>query len=397
MRTLRFLAAAAVVAVGTTPVLAQDLNERLQIHGSLNAAYAQSDSLPSFGIPKTGTTNYRAFVLQFRYQLSDDDAIVTQFLNRRLGNSPLQAANPDVQLNWAYWQHKEGDWTLRAGRNPLPRGFFNETRFIGTVLPLYRTGPSVYGETFETIDGLVLSRRADFGAGFNFEGHAFAGGSRINVLFPQGNTVGLVDIRLEKFVGGQVFLTTPIPGTRVGGFFGTYNVGSVNPYRQNTYLVSAEAVYDRAFFRAEGTRFWHSESSIAGRPFNEQQGNRIDYLAGYVQAGVKPLSKLTLITEFNSSRTKIFLPEIPIPNVGPTRFPEAFQHDIDAAIGASWAINPTTVVKLEGHQARGYAYDVPVISVAPGFAGTPPALRPVTNINPWRRNRYVIASLAISF
>jgi hypothetical protein len=397
MRSRTTAAILSLLAVAAAPLTAQDLGDRLQIHGSLNAAYAQSDSLPSFGIPKTGTTNYRAFALQFRYQLSEDDAIVTQFLNRRLGNSPLQAANPDVQLNWAFWQHREGDWTLRVGRNPLPRGFFNETRFIGTVLPLYRTGPAVYGETFETIDGLVLSRRGEVGAGFNFEGHAFAGGSRINVLFPSGQTVSLIDIRLERFIGGQLFLTTPIPGTKLGGFFGTYNVGQTDPYRQSTALVSAEAVYDRGYIRAEGTKFWHSESDLVDRSYNDAQGDRINYTAGYVQVGVRPTDKLTLISEVNSSRTKIFLPEIPIPGVGPTRFPEAFQNDVDVAYGVSYAVSPTTVVKLEAHQSHGYGYDVPVISVAPGFAGTPPALRPVTNINPWRRNRYVIASFAVSF
>jgi hypothetical protein len=397
MRSLRLIAAGTLLAAAASPALAQDLGERLQVHGSLNAAYAQSDSLPSFGIPKTGTTNYRAFVLQFRYQLSDDDAIVTQFLNRRLGTSPLQAANPDVQVNWAYWQRKHGDWTLRVGRNPMPRGFFNETRFIGTVLPLFRTGASVYGETLETIDGLVVSRRADLGAGFNLEAHAFGGGSRINVLFPSGTTVSVVDSRLEKFFGGQVFVTTPVPGTRLGGFVGSYEIGNVNPYRQNTYLLSAEAVYDRAYIRAEGTRFTTAKSTIEGRSYSEQQASRVDYLAGYVHAGVKLLPTVTLISELNSARTRIFLPEIPVPGVGPTRFPDAAQADRDLAIGASWAITPTTIVKLEGHEARGYNYDVPVIGVNPTFIGVPPALRPATLINPWRRNRYVIASLAVSF
>ena len=91
--TARTAALVLATFFATNTAAAQEaLGDRLSIHGSLNAGYGKSDGLPVFGINQDGTTNYRAIALQFGYKTSDKSRVVTQFLSRDLGTSPLQAA-----------------------------------------------------------------------------------------------------------------------------------------------------------------------------------------------------------------------------------------------------------------------------------------------------------------
>jgi hypothetical protein len=394
------LIAVSVIALAARPAAAQDLGEKLQIHGSLNTAYAQSDDLPIFGISKRGTSDYRALALQFRYSMSDQDQLVVQFLNRRLGTSPLQAANPDVQINWAYWQHREGDWTIRVGKNPLPRGLLNEVRFVGSVLPMYRDGASVYGETLETVDGVTVQRRLDLPASFGMEATAFAGSTRIVTLFPGASSVSVVDTRTDRFIGGQTALTTPVPGSKLVGFFGHYTSGSDNPGSLNhsvyTYMLSGEEVQERWFARAEWTRFFTPASALEGYNYDTRQNENTDYMGWYAHAGVKPTDQLSFIYEYQASRVRIFQPSVPVaPGVNLPLFNVDVPFYKDAGVGASWAFTPTLVAKVEGHWTSGIDYDR--LPGAPVGVGAPTATGIPLIANPGAKTRYLIISVATSF
>ena len=145
---------AACVLLAMSPALASAQDDKLSIHGSANIGYGKTDGLPYFGLNRDGTSDYRAIALQFGYKISDKDRVVTQLLHRNFGTSPLKAIQPTVEPVWAFYEHRFDNGTsVKLGRNPLPRGLFNEVRFIGTLLPFYRVGSAVYGETLEFLDG----------------------------------------------------------------------------------------------------------------------------------------------------------------------------------------------------------------------------------------------------
>ena len=135
--------------------------DKLSIHGYLTQGYAVSDSAHVEGIPKEGTTDYRRAALLMRYATTSSDNFVIQLAHRRLGNSPSMQFEPDVKVDWAYYEHTfSGPSTrLRVGKSPIPFGIYNEVRYVGTQLPFYRAPYAMYHEgiyTAETVDGVSV-------------------------------------------------------------------------------------------------------------------------------------------------------------------------------------------------------------------------------------------------
>jgi hypothetical protein len=375
-----FLLALAVVGIPPQQAHAQtDLLERLSIHSSLNTGYGKSDNLQFFGIDKDGTAEYRALTLQFSYQIDDNDRVVTQFLHRYNGNSPINAVTPSFFPVWAFYEHTFGDRTkVKVGRAPLPRGLFNEVRFIGTLLPFYRVGRTVYGETLEQLDGIAVSRPFDVGS-WRLETSAFGGGYDLKALLPDANGAFVLDNRVENSVGGQVFVDTPIDGVRFGGFFTrqhvTPNYTVVDSLRQApryNYVLSAEGVFSRGFVRGEYTQFENADNG-------EQQ-----YSGWYAQAGVKPVSAMTIAAEYQEATVQVDLPA-PVPTV-------YLPMTKELTLGVSWQTNPNIVFKFEAHRVTGYDFDSGVPTIIPPVA--PPF---IAGIAPASKSHYLLASVAVAF
>jgi hypothetical protein len=380
MNIRRVILLLAVLALGVTPRFAAaqtDLAERLSVHGSINMAWGKSDNLPTFGIDKDGTTEYRAVALQFGYKIDDNDRVVTQFLHRRNGTSPLNDAEPDFFPVWAFYEHAfDNGAKLKLGRAPLPRGLFNEVRFVGTLLPFYRVGRAVYGETLEQIDGAVLSKPFDVGS-FRIETYAFAGGFDLRALLPGSSGVSVYQQRMENSFGTQVWVNTPIDGVRVGGYIHSYQdtphytlPDSLRGERTTTWTASAEGVFSKGFVRAEMTTF-------------NNDGNR-SYGGWYAQAGVKPIEKLTIATEYQEVTLRVGLPApIPALDVPMTK---------ELTLGFTWHRSPNVVFKLEGHRVTGYDFDVNVPFIIPPSA--PPF---IATLAPASKSHYILASVAVAF
>ena len=382
MRTRIVFALIAGLALGTVPRAAaaqSDLMERLSIHSSLNTGYGKSDNLQFFGIDKDGTAEYRALTLQFSYQIDDNDRVVTQFLHRYNGNSPINDVTPSFFPVWAFYEHTFDNQTkVKVGRAPLPRGLFNEVRFIGTLLPFYRVGRTVYGETLEQLDGIAVSKPFDLGS-WRLETSAFGGGYDLKALLPDANGAFVLDNRVENSVGGQVFVNTPIDGVRVGGFFARQQV---TPYytrpeasRQEArynYVLSAEGVFDRAFFRGEYTQFEGVDS-----------GEQL-YNGWYTQAGVKPIAPLTIAAEYQEATVQVDLPN-PIPTI-------YLPMTKELTLGVSWQTNPNIVFKFEAHRVTGYDFDSGVPTIIPPVG--PPF---IAGIAPASKSHYLLASIAVAF
>jgi hypothetical protein len=339
---IRRIVLVAVLAVSFGVVLpctagAQDSNpgeSKLTIHGYLTQAYAKSDGIQLTGIPDDGTFDYRRAALLFNYAPTGHDKVVLQLAQRRLGESPIQVLEPDVKLDWAYYSHAfDTGTTVRAGRLPLPRGFLNEVRYVGTVLPFYRVPFTFYQEgafTSESIDGVSVRQAVGKGP-WSLELNGFVGQYSLVELWSTG-----VDRALAKnVVGGQALLQTPLDGLHLvaGGHRYDLRQSALTESgrdRETTWNVGGEFVRERYVVRSEYSPLFFKEAGFSHKAY-------------YVYGGVGLTSKLWAHGELDQANVYVSVP-------GQTFKVSDWHHDL--AAGLSYAFRPDLVVKAEYHWAK---------------------------------------------
>jgi hypothetical protein len=374
--------AIAGLTLAAAPFTVQAQDDKLSIHGSASLAYGKSDNLPIFGVSKDGTSNYRVLALQFGYTISDKDRVVTQLLHRRFGDSPLNAVTPDIEPIWAFYERKfDNGVTMKAGRNPLPRGIFNEVRFIGTLLPLFRVGNAVYGETLEFLDGVTVRKPFALGSDWTLDVTAFGGGYDIKAQLPTSTGVVTVNQRNENSYGGQVWLKTPIDGVQFGAFLNNYQTtpsaslpAAARPKRVTTLMYSADAVFTKGFVRGELTTFDQAE-----------QPNFLDFTSYYAQAGLTPTEQLTFVAEYGAGTNVVRFAGTPLPDLD-------LPLNKEFTVGVMYKPSAQVAFKLEGRRVEGYSFDQPVPSIIPPTA--PPL---VARLAPASKTFFALASVAFTF
>lgn len=349
---------------------AQGIPERLEFHGSLNAGYGRSKDLPAFGLPVTGTSDYRVFTLQGRYALTEKDQLVAQVFNRRLGTSPFVGALPDVTMQWAYWQHREGDFTVKFGRNPLPRGLVNEVRYIGTVLPFFRPSTELQGEAFDAIDGIVVTYRHELGYGLELEQHGFGGGSENRAIT---NTTAGQEVRIartENMYGGQTYLRLPVANARVGAYAARYSfVQPTSRGHRLNMIFSGEATVDRLHLQAEHGRY------TGHGPSNDSRN-------GYQEATLRLHNRFSVAGQNAYTSRMLFFTDPSLNFV----YPETRTKGASMIFG----LTSNSVFKIENHWRKGWSFDVPTNPVASQTATS-------VTLTPARNSRYYLVSVAASF
>lgn len=375
------LKAAVLLGTALSPLTLSAQDDKLTIHGSANLGYGKTDGIPYFGMTKDGTSDYRALALQFGYKIDDKNRVVTQLLHRNFGDSPLKTIQPVIEPIWAFYEHKfDNGYTVKAGRNPLPRGIFNEVRFIGSLLPFYRVGNSVYGETLEYIDGVVLGKTFDVGAGWKVESYAFGGGYDLRYQVPLASGTAVGKIRNENSVGTQLWLKTPVKGVKVGAFIQSYQQTPAatlpeaqRPPRTTTAMYSVDAVFDKAFARAEYSTF------------DTKAPSYLKFRSYYVQGGITPNEHWTIAAEYDNGYNDVSFKPAPIPNIHLPLNEDLFG-------GVTFKPSVGVAFKFEVHQVQGYAFDKPVASIIPP---TRPPL--VATLAPKTKVVYGLLSVAFSF
>ncbi|HYW49563.1 MAG TPA: hypothetical protein VE861_03100 [Gemmatimonadaceae bacterium] len=372
MRLHRFLLTALLAATLVHPdaAAAQGTESALEFHAALNTAVGRAKDLPVLGIPTYATFDYRTAMLQFRYKVNEHDQFVVQLLNRRLGNSPLAAAIPDVSMQWAFWQRRSTWGALKIGRAPMPRGIFNEIRFVGTVLPFFRPSFEIYGEGRETVDGAVFTRRQPLGRGFSFDVSAFGGSNevRTQVVTATGNSIRA--FRGNNLKGVQGWLNIPFGETRVGGFYADYHIDSDTARgTRGEILYSAETrIVPRTTLRGEALRIYGI-------------GPAQDRKSYSTEAVVNIVERFDLSGQYSFTDNRIFQ-RAPLLNVN-------VDATKDIAVGATYRIGGGALVRLEHHTVEGYAFDrfVPLLTNVNG--------QPV--VAPPSKGSYWLGSFAVSF
>lgn len=360
-------ARAAEEAATTDDEAAPKAPERsLVVHGYLSQAYVRSYDHQVIGIPSGGTSDYRRAALLFRAALTADDAMVVQLSQRRLGDSPTMQVEPDVKVDWAFYEHRFGWGTrFRVGRLPVPLGIFSETRYVGTLLPFYRAPYNYYQEgsfTSENINGARVSHTFGAGHAVSVEVNVFGGAHTTTEAYAGG----VNRAKHENVLGGQLWLGTPVDGLRfgVGGnVSSTKNTILTADHRDdwNNWIASAELARARVRLVSEYSHNEMERAGFAKRNF-------------YTYAGVGLTEKIRVHVARDDGDATL--------KVGGTVFalPEQFT---DTALGLSYAVRPDVVAKGEYHwnQAR-------LIEDQPGPLnpkGTP------------FKSRYFILSLSASF
>jgi hypothetical protein len=363
------LAAFALIASAAAQDAPASGEPQLRIHGYLTQAYAASDGNQFLGIPDDGTADYRRLALQFRYAATDDDNLVVQLAQRRLGDSPLRELEPDVKVDWAYYQHRfRTETQVRAGRMPVPRGLLNEIRYVGTLLPFYRVPYDVYQEgsfTSETIDGVGVRQTVGHG-GWKGEIDGYAGESTMLEL----TAAGANQTPAKKAFGGQIALTMPLDGLRlVAGAqrMDLRKTALVADGRDtlSSWNVGGEYVNERFRLRAEYSPILFKRA-------------RLEHRAYYVYGGLNVTHRLMLNGQIENATLTI--------PTGPSTTADVDNFHRDLALGATYAFRPDVVLKGEHHWANTHRTET-ANAVAQRVSPSAPA----EDVN------YFIVSLSASF
>lgn len=364
----------AALATVARPVAAQTLTDKLAIHGFLTQGYATADSHQIAGIPRGGTFDYRRAAVLLRIKATPNDAFVVQLANRELGASPIDAFSPDVQMDWAFYERRLGSkTTLRIGKAPIPMGIFNETRYVGTLLPFYRAPLGFYQEgsfTSETLNGLVLTRQLTSGSAWKLSGSLFGGGfdylqsGRIIVPGDSSRSYTVMPAVVKNLIGTQLWLQTPVSGLRVGlggdrrDDYGKFYGATPSTHGTKEWWASVDGSFDRLTARAEYRQFSFKSGAIHVRSY-------------YGQIGYRILEALSINVQRDVMDVRFDLPN------GEFRIP----YNRDNAIGVNYMFSPNTVAKFEVHNDRGFSSEEP-LDVLHGSSV---------------RSNYLITSVSVSF
>ncbi len=332
----------AFVAVALTLVAApahpQDLG-RLSIHGHISQAFGIADTGQFLGIGEDGTTNYGTMALQFRYTLGADDNLTIQLSNRRLGASPMTQGESAVDLDWAFYARRFGNFEAKVGRIAIPVGIYNEVRDVGVLLPFYRAPFNFYQEgayTSETVDGVVASYTFGSSSSWGIELSGYAGGWNMTDRVEGEDSYMPYTTRATNGVGGQVWMNTPIDGVRAGA----------GVSRVETDVAIVGGVWEQ----------WNASFDVSLSRFTVQSELRSisfpngSYKAYYGYVGVRPIPQLTLSAMADYADLDLDLGIL-----------FEIDYNDEYTLGASWAVSPNFILKGELHRAKGFVMDLPVL------------------------------------
>jgi hypothetical protein len=362
MRNLRALALLCALTTASTAG-AQSGADKLTLHGYLTQGYGFSSPLPILGLNRDPSGDYRAAALQMRYELTPEDNFVVQVASRALGSSPINLTGSPIAVDYAFYAHRFSYATVRVGRIPMPFGFFNETREIGSLTPFYRAPANYYVESIRSIDGASVTNNTLI-AGGSLETIVTAGGfdNKITAWTPTSPLV--IKSRNERAFSIQMTYNTPIEGVRLVGLaqsfraLDTAKVQAAPAQKLSVVGGGIDATFDRVYVRGESKRLKIGSNS------------RGSYY--YAQTGVRLADGFWVNAQGDFVESSAY-------NAAAQGYLGSMTHN-DKALGASYAFLPNVVGKLEHHWFRGTGIDG---FVAPG--------------SPTPYTTYNIASVSLNF
>ncbi len=312
-------------------------------------AWGETDGGRVLGLDEDGTFAYRNAALLGRYELTQNDRFVVQLSHEKLGESPLDDIRDDVELDWAFYEHRfvSADLRVRAGRVPIPFGIYNEIRDVGTLLEFYRPPVGIYFEgafSAESVDGIVVSKTFFASSPWSLDADVYAGTwDRPEYLAPV-----VYEGEAENGAGVQLWLHTPLEGLRAGLAYQRFDQKEGAAFFRNpdsdlfeTWLLSLDADFGRFLVHSEGQLI---ETSFASVP-------KAEFPAYYVLAGWRLTDNLEIYGQFETASVRWKLGSgLPDFEIDP-------QYE-DRAISFLYRINPKMLVRVEGHHYETTSADV---------------------------------------
>ena len=279
-----------------------------------------------------------------------------------------------MDLDWAFYEHRFGSGLdLRAGRTPTPAGIWTERREVGTSLPFFAPPAAVYqegGALNETVDGLAASYPLALGGGFKLDLAGYAGGW--DKLEQTPGTDLAAKARSESGLGASAWLRTPVPGLRFGAAAsrftvrdGLLRVGTSDDWK--SLLLSVDSSFAHWDVRAEYLAARHP-LTLSGIAFPT-----VDARGGYLELGAALTPKLWLHVQGEYQTSDFKRPAHPTATV---------HLDRNVGIALDYFFRKDLVLKLEGHQDRGFLSQDRDLDVL---------------VDPEVKIRYGILTLSVSF
>jgi len=342
---LAYLALCLSLAGGS---FAEETGRKFFFNAYFTQAWGETDGGQVLGLDEDGTFDYRSAALLFRYQPTKNDRVVVQLSHERIGASPLALLRDDVELDWAFYEHRfNSGYEVRLGRVPIPFGIYNEIRDVGTLLEFYRPPVSIYFEgafSSETVDGGVLSKRFFESHPWSLSVDLYAGSwDRPEFLAPE-----VYEGTAKNAYGAQLWLQTPAEGVQIGlaaqhfdqeGGAVFLRGGKTDPF--DIYLLSLNADFEHFVLHAEGQ--W-IETRFLGIP-------KVEIPGYYGLAGWRFSEQFEAyyLYEKSFSRWK-FGSDFPTFEFGPLYE--------DRAISFIYRITPKALVRVEAHHYETISPDV---------------------------------------
>lgn len=140
---LVFVGTAASVMLAALPAGAWDL-EDIQVHGFVNQSFIQTTENNVFTLESTdGSWDWFEAAVNLTTEPTDNLRIGLQLYARELGED----GNGKVVIDWANGDYRWRDWLgLRAGKNKLPAGLYNEVRDADMARPSILLPQGMYPE-----------------------------------------------------------------------------------------------------------------------------------------------------------------------------------------------------------------------------------------------------------
>lgn len=172
--------------------------------------------------------------LTFTAKPSDKVALKAQVVQR----------DGEIKLDWGFGQYQINEYFgVKAGKMKLPFGFYTELLPVKALHP-FSFLPGVYDYGVNAVMGFGVFGNYEFENGWGVSADLYNG------YFPAPEFAG----SLDDFMGGQLWVTPPVQGLRVGaGYFQTdLNIPIYGMETPLEFLMfSSEYVGDKLFVRGE--------------------------------------------------------------------------------------------------------------------------------------------------
>ena len=198
------------LGLGTVPVQAFDLHDKVEVHGYAHQSMLVTNS-PNNNFLKAdshGSFDNNALALLFSFKATDDLTIWTQL---------FADSDSKFRLDWAFADYRVNDWLrVRGGQIKTPLGLLNETRdarfmHLGAIEPyIYQESAGIMFESFRGASALL---EHDWAQG-SFKLDLFGG----EPLYFEGEEA---DENHYGLVGGRLLYETPIEGLSIGATVAT--------------------------------------------------------------------------------------------------------------------------------------------------------------------------------